>query len=64
MKSCNSDGETYEYCQCTLDYLFENYTTKKVYEMSLDVIENEDNVDYIMPDELYSAVKECLYLIK
>jgi len=64
MDSCNSDGEMYEYCKCTLDYLFDNYSNKKIFQMSFDVIENQDNENYEMPEEMVDTVNNCLYLIK
>ena len=64
MKSCNEDGELYDYCKCTLDYLFDNYTTKRIMEVSFDYLENGEKSDYQTPTEMIEAVSSCIYLAK
>lgn len=55
MSSCNADGTLRNYCQCTLDYMFDALGTEELVRMSTQYSKTN-----VMPEIMVKAVTNCV----
>ncbi len=58
MKACSENGD-YTYCLCTVNYLDDNYSNKRVIDMSVQFVN-----DGKITEEMTSAMEACIHLMK
>jgi hypothetical protein len=54
MKSCSENGQ-YDYCLCTINYLDDNYSNERLFDMSTQFAKDEK-----MTPEMSNAISSCM----
>jgi hypothetical protein len=59
MEGCVGEAglEAYDYCDCALDYLDDNYSNKVIIRESMKMVENK----YYEPEIMNEAIEACLF---
>jgi hypothetical protein len=58
MEGCNEDGTQKKYCECTVNYLEDNYSVDAVVDMSIEYSEDSS----VMPEMVKKAAMACIDL--
>lgn len=59
IKSCNTDGKSGAYCECTMVWLENHFTNQEILDLSVEYVKTNK-----LPDAMWGAVKDCMYLSK